>query len=88
MFLKVFFLIFISIKFVISAQNPKDTISQNKQLSALIKCSYLPIDFLDCEEVLDHKGNKTAKGSGRLVGIGKLILFFFLAPCFKGYNVK
>lgn len=65
MHLKVFVVILLSIVFVKSAQNPTDKISQNKQLTAFIKCSYLPIDFLDCEEVLDHKGNKTAKGKAK-----------------------
>lgn len=27
----------------------------------LVMCSFLPMDFLDCEPPVDHKGNKTAK---------------------------
>lgn len=27
----------------------------------LVKCSFLPFEFLDCEEPVDHKGNKTAR---------------------------
>lgn len=30
-------------------------------LSPLVKCSYLSMEFIDCEEPIDHKGNKTAK---------------------------
>lgn len=30
-------------------------------LGPLVKCSFLPLEFLDCEEPVDHKGNKTAK---------------------------
>ncbi|CAH1400668.1 unnamed protein product [Nezara viridula] len=26
-----------------------------------VMCSFLPIDFLDCDSPVDHKGNKTAK---------------------------
>ncbi|KAG8233393.1 hypothetical protein J437_LFUL013173 [Ladona fulva] len=27
----------------------------------LVQCSFLPLEFLDCDEPIDHKGNKTAK---------------------------
>ncbi|XP_011301307.1 TM2 domain-containing protein CG11103 [Fopius arisanus] len=27
----------------------------------LVMCKFLPVDFIDCEEPFDHKGNKTAK---------------------------
>jgi len=30
-------------------------------LSALPKCSFLPLEFLQCNEPLDHKGNESAK---------------------------
>lgn len=30
-------------------------------LSPLVKCSFLPMEFLDCKEPVDHKGNKTAR---------------------------
>ncbi|XP_034244292.1 TM2 domain-containing protein CG11103-like [Thrips palmi] len=26
-----------------------------------VKCSFLPLEFLDCEEPFDHRGNKTAR---------------------------
>lgn len=26
-----------------------------------VKCSFLPLEFLDCDSLIDHKGNKTAK---------------------------
>lgn len=66
MFYKLFLIVLIFVKCVISANyQPKDAnqrITQNNPLSPYVKCSYLPIDFLDCEEIVDHKGNKTAKG--------------------------
>lgn len=30
-------------------------------LSPLVKCSFLPMEFLDCKDPVDHKGNKTAR---------------------------
>lgn len=30
-------------------------------LSPYVKCTFVPIDFLDCKEPIDHKGNKTAR---------------------------
>lgn len=30
-------------------------------LSPLVKCSFLPVEFLDCKMPVDHKGNKTAR---------------------------
>ncbi|XP_021917227.1 TM2 domain-containing protein 2-like [Zootermopsis nevadensis] len=27
----------------------------------LAKCSFLPLEFIDCDPLIDHKGNKTAK---------------------------
>jgi len=35
--------------------------------SPSIPCIYLPLDFLECEEPYDHKGNETAR---RLMGYG------------------
>lgn len=35
--------------------------------SPLVKCSFLPTEFIECHPLLDHKGNKTAKD---LVGHG------------------
>ncbi|XP_066156651.1 TM2 domain-containing protein CG11103-like [Euwallacea fornicatus] len=29
-------------------------------LGPLVQCSYLPWEFIDCDEPIDHKGNKTA----------------------------
>ncbi len=46
-----------------SAQVSKDRsepTTYNPQ-SPLVKCSFLPIDFLDCKDPIDHKGNKTAR---------------------------
>lgn len=30
-------------------------------LGPLVKCSFLPLHFLDCSDPIDHKGNKTAR---------------------------
>ncbi|XP_066991505.1 TM2 domain-containing protein 2 isoform X2 [Anabrus simplex] len=27
----------------------------------LVNCTFLPLEFLECDEPIDHKGNKTAK---------------------------
>ncbi|XP_073998787.1 TM2 domain-containing protein 2 amaretto [Rhodnius prolixus] len=35
--------------------------SQYLPYGPLVKCSFLPFDFIDCEEPVDHKGNKTAR---------------------------
>lgn len=36
-------------------------------LGALVKCSFLPMEFIECSPLIDHKGNKTAK---ELLGYG------------------
>lgn len=54
---------------VIGAQQQKDkdsSVSSNygseyNPLSPMVLCSFVPIDFLDCKEPIDHKGNKTAR---------------------------
>lgn len=43
-----------------SSSIPQSSIQHNP-LSPLVKCSFLPLDFLECESPYDHKGNKTAK---------------------------
>lgn len=30
-------------------------------LGPLVNCSFLPLEFIDCEDPVDHKGNKTAR---------------------------
>ncbi|XP_026488681.1 TM2 domain-containing protein CG11103 [Vanessa tameamea] len=32
-----------------------------RPLGPLVKCSFLPMEFLECDEPVDHKGNETAK---------------------------
>ncbi|KAG6447868.1 TM2 domain-containing protein CG11103 [Manduca sexta] len=32
-------------------------------LGPLVKCSFLPLEFLECDEPIDHKGNTSAKNS-------------------------
>lgn len=36
-----------------------------RPLGPLVKCSFLPMEFLDCHEPLDHKGNHTAKEAAK-----------------------
>lgn len=38
---------------------PRD--SDWNPLSPLVKCEFVPIEFLDCKDPVDHKGNKTAR---------------------------
>lgn len=42
------------------SKDRSDTATYNPQ-GPLVKCSFLPIDFLDCKDPIDHKGNKTAR---------------------------
>lgn len=44
-------------------QKDKDPENQGvyNPLSPLVKCSFVPMEFLDCKDPVDHKGNKTAK---------------------------
>lgn len=32
-----------------------------RPLGPLVKCNFLPMEFLECDEPVDHKGNETAK---------------------------
>ncbi len=35
--------------------------------SAYVPCSYLPLDFIDCDDLIDHQGNVTSlEQSGNL----------------------
>lgn len=34
---------------------------QYRPLGPMVKCSFLPLEFLDCDEPIDHKGNQSAK---------------------------
>ncbi|XP_057333022.1 TM2 domain-containing protein CG11103 [Microplitis mediator] len=52
--------------FVINIRTVKATNKSYDQLEyypkgPLVKCHFLPIEFIECEEPFDHKGNKTAK---------------------------
>lgn len=38
----------------------KNSTEKFNPLGPLVKCSYLPWEFIDCDEPIDHKGNKTA----------------------------
>lgn len=62
---KIKFLLISSIILNASAsQNSKDNKpieDSYNPLGPLVRCSFLPIDFIDCDEVYDHKGNATAR---------------------------
>ncbi|KXJ71693.1 TM2 domain-containing protein CG11103 [Aedes albopictus] len=74
---RLFLLLLTSILIVETAQITKDnkdspassssSSSVNQQphefnpLGPLVKCSFLPLEFMDCDEPLDHKGNRTAR---------------------------
>ncbi|EAT37083.1 AAEL010891-PA [Aedes aegypti] len=72
---RLFLLLLTSILIVETAQITKDnkdspsssssTVNQQPHefhpLGPLVKCSFLPLEFMDCDEPLDHKGNRTAK---------------------------
>lgn len=42
------------------SKDRSDTVAYNPQ-GPLVKCAFLPIEFLDCKDPIDHKGNKTAR---------------------------
>ncbi|XP_053680812.1 TM2 domain-containing protein CG11103 [Anopheles nili] len=61
-------LLFSAVFIVETAQitKDKDTAALNQSaafnpLSALVKCSFLPLEFLDCDEPINLKGNRTAR---------------------------
>ncbi|EAA07714.5 TM2 domain-containing protein CG11103 [Anopheles arabiensis] len=64
-------LLFSAVFFVETAQITKDkdaaALNQSASfnpLSPLVKCSFLPLEFLDCEEPINLKGNRTAREEG------------------------
>lgn len=42
-------------------QSKEKDSSEHNPLGPLVKCSFLPLDFLECQEPVDHKGNRTAR---------------------------
>lgn len=45
---------------IVSESNPY-AYEPYRPLGPLVKCSFLPLEFLECDEPYDHKGNHTAK---------------------------
>lgn len=45
----------------------KEPVEKFDPLGPKVRCEYLPLDFLFCAELVDHKGNKTAQD---LLGYG------------------
>lgn len=53
-------IIFVILPSTQPANNPyKD--EPYRPLGPLVKCTFLPLEFLDCDDPYDHKGNHTAK---------------------------
>lgn len=46
---------------IVASENEQYTKEQYKPLGPLVNCNFLPMEFLDCDEPVDHKGNHTAK---------------------------
>lgn len=44
-----------------SSSSSSTSSQEYNPLAPLVKCSFVPIDFLECKEPVDHKGNKTAR---------------------------
>ncbi|XP_015184159.1 PREDICTED: TM2 domain-containing protein CG11103 [Polistes dominula] len=49
------------IELVVSTNDSMVPEMEYKPLGPLVKCKFLPIEFLECEQPTDLKGNKTAK---------------------------
>ncbi|CAG7827812.1 unnamed protein product, partial [Allacma fusca] len=45
------------------SRNSTDECSLISPLSPKVRCDFLPMDFLDCDPLTDHKGNASAKES-------------------------
>lgn len=44
-----------------SSESDPYTKEPYRPLGPLVKCSFLPLEFLDCDEPIDHKGNTSAR---------------------------
>ncbi|XP_063362687.1 TM2 domain-containing protein CG11103 [Cydia amplana] len=58
--LRVALILFALLPYSISESVPVST-EQYNPLGPLVKCSFLPMEFLECNELVDHKGNQSAK---------------------------
>lgn len=47
--------------FVSADKNSGENVTAYFPLGPLVKCSFLPEEFIECQEPIDHRGNKTAK---------------------------
>lgn len=57
--MRLLLLLLVSLACVQSEQVENGTVFN--PLCPLVKCSFLPWEFIDCNEPIDHKGNETAK---------------------------
>ncbi|XP_050296609.1 TM2 domain-containing protein CG11103 [Anthonomus grandis grandis] len=53
-------LVLVAILLTIVKCESKNTTQKFDPLGPLVRCSYLPWEFIDCDELIDHKGNETA----------------------------
>lgn len=63
------------------APNLNDNNEKFHPLGPKVRCDYLPLDFLDCERLVDHNGNYTAKnktgyGCVKVTFLGSMCNFF------------
>ncbi|XP_013166047.1 PREDICTED: TM2 domain-containing protein CG11103 [Papilio xuthus] len=56
------FLIFLAIPIVATESDPYSK-EPYRPLGPLVKCNFLPLEFLDCDDPVDHKGNVSAKAA-------------------------
>ncbi|XP_023029549.2 TM2 domain-containing protein 2 amaretto [Leptinotarsa decemlineata] len=56
--LKILLINIVNSESILQAQENQDPFDP---LGPLVKCDFLPIEFIECQEPVDHKGNKTAR---------------------------
>ncbi|KAF7995778.1 hypothetical protein HCN44_006885 [Aphidius gifuensis] len=54
-----------------TANKTIDSQKEYRPRGPLIKCTFLPMEFIECDELIDHKGNKTAKEVNQGLGCVK-----------------
>ncbi|XP_049961017.1 TM2 domain-containing protein CG11103 isoform X1 [Schistocerca serialis cubense] len=77
--------------------NNNDNVEYNPY-GPYVNCSFLPLEFLDCEDLIDHKGNETAKaelgrgcvkfGGYRYEDVEKTVLKCTVLPSIECYGPK
>ena len=54
-------LLLFEIENILSRNSSRDDEKFWDPLGPKVRCDYLPMDFLDCGKLIDHKGNESAK---------------------------